>query len=47
MAWAVYTGKKGSTKASCHKKKSAAKRAAAAKRAHGGHARVRKVGSCS
>lgn len=47
MAWAVYTGKMGKTKASCHKKKSSAKKAANAKRAHGGHARIRKVGSCS
>lgn len=47
MAYAVYTGKTGKTKSSCHKKKSSAKRAAEAKRAHGGHARIRKVKSCS
>jgi hypothetical protein len=45
MAFCVYTGKKGSTKKSCHKKKTTAKKAAAAVRARGGHARVRKVKS--
>jgi len=46
MAYAVYRGKKGSIKSSCHKKKASAKRAAEAIRNGGGHARVRKVKSC-
>ncbi len=47
MPHAVYRGKKGKTKSSCHKTKAAAKRAAEAIRNAGGHARTRKVKSCS
>lgn len=45
MPYCVYTGKKGKTKKSCHKKKSVAKKRASSIRKRGGHARVRKVGS--
>lgn len=47
MPYAVYRGKKGSVKSSCHKKKKSAKAAAESIRNSGGHARIRKVKSCS
>lgn len=45
--WCVFTGKKGKTKGSCHRKKSDAKKRANSHRKHGGHARVRRVGGHS
>lgn len=41
--YCVYTGKKGKTKKSCHKKKSVAKKRATSLRKSGTSARVRKV----
>jgi hypothetical protein len=47
VPYAVYRGKKGKTKVACSKKKASAKKKAAAIRNKGGHARIRKVKSCS